>query len=425
MILSLILSAIIAGQSAFLFDNTLGFNLHLDQPGIWQQYGLIESLLRALNVKSVRTSGTIYGDTSFTFLGAARLKFMNQLNTDLGITSDEVFGANTSLKQILTTLSLRKGVAYLEGPNELDLADASWIIHDQQTVANLAMAHALFPSVSVIAPAVAIDDPAELGDLSQEVQYGNVHVYTGRRNPEVLGWGNVYWGQLYGSLGYNLAKGGRNVPGLPIIATEAGFSTALVSESTQASYLERMLLWNNTHGIPYTYTYSLFDDSESYGIARTDGSLKPSAYGLQGLMTTLADALPYAGNCSLDATITTNAKYEKALYCKSNGEHDLVLWEPTMLQDPNTATPLLAPTAPVKITAKTKGKTFLYSQSTQYRWSHVEAPQGALDATLSERPIIAAFDAQPVFGVPLPILGTGIVNGKPIPPGGRQITPIF
>ncbi len=431
-----LLAALITGYSAYDFTQSVGVNLHIDQTvGQWQNYDFLERFLKSLGIKTVRSSGTIYGDSG------AHMTFLNQLNTDLGITSDEIFGPQTSsLGEVGGVIRGRKGLKYIEGPNELDICchDAAWVQDDQRVTTLLSIARSIDPTVDLIAPSVSISDPALLGSLAQQVQAGNAHIYTGARNPETPGWGGSLYGAIYGSVEYAIAQARRSAPGLPVTATEGGYTSATVSEATQASYDERMALWSFLHGITKLWIYDLVDDSQSYGLARIDGSMKPAAYGMQGLLTTLADKAPVAGSCSLNATITTTVTYQTALLCKSSGERDLILWQPAILQNPDNGTPFPCLTAPVHVevpdttalkgglASGSTGNTLLYSQSPDYHWSHTTSPApAAVDATLTERPLIIAFGAHPITGIPLPILGTGLINGKPIPPGNAKITPLF
>jgi hypothetical protein len=418
-----ILATLIAGQSAFGYSQSIGENIHIDDPvGQWQNYDFIERLLIGMGVRSVRSSLTILPGPSNAYAS-----FMTKLAAD-GITSDNIVGPNiTTTAQIQTLLSYAPGVISLEGPNEQDICcnDSAWIAHDQATTAAMAPIHGENPAMTIIAPSVASNDPALLGNLAGEVQSGNMHPYRGSFIPESLGWGGVFYGQVYGSLAYNIAAAQRSAVGLPVISTEESYTTGTVSESTQASYDERFTLWAYMHGILKQYLYDLLDDSESFGVARLDGSLKPSAYGLQGLFRILADSQPASGMCSLDVSITTTVPYDALLLCKSNGEQDLVLWQPAQLQDPQTLASTPATPAPVTVTANTTGPAIVYLQSASYQWSNaVPTSSGNVSGRLTERPLIIAFHAaSPVVIPPLPIMGTGLIHGHPIPPGRIHVSP--
>lgn len=417
---------ILTGSPAATFAASIGENLHIDQSiGQWKNYAFIESLLKNEGIQTVRTSGTIYND------GGAHLAFMNKLNADLGITSDEIFGASvTTPQQVTSVLAARKGVAFIEPPNEQDICcgDSAWVAHDQATLAQLVTARKSYPAVSILAPSVSMGDPAMLGDLTGQAQYGNAHIYYGgtvsAREPETGGWGGPVYGQIYGSLAYNIAAAQRAMPDASVVATEAGYTTALVTESTQASYLERMMFLNWLAGIKKTWLYDFLDDAQSEGVARADGSLKPAAYGMQGIMALAKDSKTFQGTCSLNASITTSANYRSALLCKSNGEKDLVLWNPVELQDPNTGAATPAAPVTLTVTTNTTGKTRVSTQSTAYRWSSgIAKYAGNIKISLTERPTWIAFNAGPgpILGA-LPIIGTGLMNGKPITPSNAHIS---
>lgn len=411
------------GLSAFDYTNSVGENLHVDQHiGEWQNYPYLESFLKAERIKFVRSSLTIYPGNGYS-------DFMNKLNADLGINAVEIVGPSiTTPEQIDTLVKLRHGSVILEGPNEPDVCcgDMNWIAHTKATMTALAAYHAMHPEIPIVAPAISMADPAVAADLTAVPQFGNAHPYTGRRPPETTGWGGPVYGQIYGSLAYNIADAQRFVGQEPVIATEAGFSTANVTEATQSAYIQRQTLWDFMNGIVKTILYDLVDDSQGYGLARIDGSMKPAAYGLQGLRAALWDTKPFIGTCSLDVTIQTTVAYKSLLLCKSNGERDLVLWQPTQLQDPDTGAATPATPADLSISANGVGlKTIIYLQTPNSHWTWQNAPlRGKITGALTERPLIIAFNAAPTLAIDaLPVIGTGLLNGIPIAPGTAKVSP--
>jgi hypothetical protein len=427
MMISLLLSTLYAGTPAASFVGSIGVNTHFDQAvGQWQNYSFLEQLLVKLGIRSIRTSGTIYND------GGAHAAFVNKLAAD-GISSDQLFTSGSTTADVLGVLGSIKSVSHIEGPNERDICcgDSAWVAHDQATTAQLAAARTQYPAVTVIAPSVSMLDPALLGNLTSVAQAANAHLYFGTAKsafqPEVNGWGGDVYGNgtAYGSVAYNMAAAQRSMPGAPVVATEAGYTTSLVTEAIQATYTERLALVSWLRGIKKLWLYDLCDDAQSFGMCRTDGSLKPVAYGMQGLISNLADSGTFTGTCQLNATITTSVAYQTALLCKSTGEKDLVVWRPDALQDPNTgaATPITPSTAQV-VASGTSGKTLIATQTTAYRWgTSTAANRGKFSVSLTERPLVMRFTAQ--HAVPLlalPVIGTGLINGKPIAPGSAHIS---
>lgn len=433
-----LLATLITGFSAFDFTNSVCENLHIDSnAGQWQNYDYIEGFLNAEHIGCVRTSLTIYPGANNRYVN-----FMNKLNADLGITSIEIAGMSiTSMNQVAPLVAMRKGISYIEGPNEPDISgDPNWIAKTEATEWSLAAYHLTNPSISIVAPAISMANPASVQPINPssisaptlltypffQFQYGNMHPYTGKRPPETSGWGGPVYGATYGSLAYNIAAASQLSGSLPVIATEAGFSTADVTEATQSAYLQRLILWTFMNGVKKTALYDFTDDSQSYGLSRVDGSMKPAAYGLQGLRDTLYDAKPFKGTCALNAAVATKAAYKSLLLCKSNGEEDLVLWQPTQLQNPDTGA--ATPTTPADLSVSAtgvSGKTLIYLETPASRMTVQAAPRrGAISGSLTEFPLVIAFHAgpRPTFDA-LPVVGTGLINGKPIPPGTAKISP--
>jgi hypothetical protein len=431
-VLAFLLATMMAGFSAFNYTESVGENFHADQAiGQWQNYDYLEKFLKTERIKFVRSSLTIYPGPNNSYSN-----FMNRLNADLGVQSIEIVGPNiTNANQIDLLVKLRKGAAMLEGPNEPDLsAGTAWIAKTTTTDAALVSYHKSHPEIPIVAPSVSGDAPLMASSITGTVSpwfaggftYANMHPYTGRRPPETPGWGGVFYGASYGSLGYNIGKAAALAGPIPVISTEVGWSTADVTEATQSFYIQRATLWGFLNGVVKTILYDFVDDSEGYGLARIDGSMKPAAYGLQGLRAALYDTKPYTGDCSLSVTIKTAVPYRFLLLCKSNGEKDLVLWQPTQLQDPDTG--LATPTTPADLTVNASGvstKTVVYLETPTSRWSWQNAPlRGRIFGALTERPLILAFNAQPTMTLDaLPVLGSGLINGQPITPGSAKISP--
>jgi len=410
------LFALLTGYSAFAYSSSIGENIHLSETlGQWQNYAFLEKLLTGMHIHSVRSSLRIAGDDG-------HVQFLNELAA-AGITSDELVDTSfTSWGEVATALQPLPGVAWLEGPNEQDISgDPDWIAHDQAVASLLAVFRSC--GLGIIAPSVTFADPAELGDFSSSVTYANAHPYTGRRMPETLGWGPPIYGEPYGSIEYNIAQARRVGATLPVVATEEGYSSAEVDELTQASYVERETLWAFAHGINHQWLYDLLDDSQAFGVARTDGSLKPVAQGLAGLLQLTADSGIASAPCTLGVSIATSLPYESLTLCKTDGEKDLILWEPAQLEDPDTGRPEPATESLVMISApRTTGRTVIYEQSPEYLWSgRVAANPRNASATLSERPLVIVYHAKGVATFPkLPSLGTGtgiIPGGITVPPG--------
>jgi hypothetical protein len=178
--------------------------------------------------------------------------------------------------------------------------------------------------------------PALVGDLSRYADYGNAHVYPGRGDAP----GTVYERYLSGTLATS--------PGHPMVATEAGYHTAVnapydpyftgVSESVQAKYITRMVLEQFVHGYERTFIYELLDempDSKdvssqmNYGLFDVSGRPKPAATALARMIDLLenADPVQSAEGGSLNYTLSgLPVTGEDVLLKASGSSYYLVLW---------------------------------------------------------------------------------------------------
>jgi hypothetical protein len=405
MIASLLLATIMNGHPADMFMQSVGYNTHLDSSaGIYPNQAFQERVLAAFHARGVRSSLTIYNS------GNNYAAFLNKLYDDLGITTDEIAG--TSIKttaQAKTQLAMRRGVRFIEGPNEGDLNDKTWVADDLTTMNALAP---LYPNITtspvaqIVEPSVSFADPQQLFTATPSAQFGNMHPYRGKRKPETLGWGGDVYGNgtIYGSLAYNIATARRALPGAPVVATEDGYSTSDVTEQTQVFYNERILLFNYISGVAATFLYTLGDDSEGFGQYRIDGTPKLAATGIAGMMQILDDpGYRFLGKCQLNATITTSVPYDSLLLCKASGERDLVLWQPWERQNPDTG--VAEPVTPAKltITASTGGRTIFYQQDAKANWSATVRPaNGVISGQLIDAPLVIA------LGAPAPVVFTAV-----------------
>src|SRR5207253_1111720 len=135
----------------------------------------------------------------------------------------------------------------------------------QRTLWNSAksLAHPL----PVIGPSLTSEAAyANLGDLSAFEDAGNMHDYTGGRNPETAGWGAraLFVGD-YGSIPYNLRVSARASRDRPIIATETGYADDLqdkqgIPDLIAGRYAPRSILEHLRLGVPRTFLYELVDE---------------------------------------------------------------------------------------------------------------------------------------------------------------------
>jgi hypothetical protein len=192
--------------------------------------------------------------------------------------------------------------AELEGPNEPDLFDpVDWPARVRVFLPTLYTEAKRHPDPAIRALPVAgvsfgtQSGPSAAGDLSQWVDLGNIHPYTGCTSPNPT--------HLRAEV-----ERARGVSGdKPLIASEAGFHTALrvqpapdvqppCDERTAAVYTLRTVLEHYKSGIRRTFLYELLDylpdpsatePNKHFGLLRNDFSPKCSFIALKNLIATL------------------------------------------------------------------------------------------------------------------------------------------
>ena len=213
------------------------------------------------------------------------------------------------------------------------------------------------------------------GSINDFVHYGNAHPY--HFWPPFKPWGKVahcafnstcapptisLWtapDNNGGTIGYLAAtRASRVAADKPMVFTEWGYPTIAndaqgwgVSEQTAAKYLARGFLEHFNAGIVYSCSYELMDpepvspfsaDPEKhFGLAYSDGTLKPSGTAIKRLIALLEDTgntnittgtlnytLSGGGGLSFtdDKNATTNEIHQSLLQ-KANGKFYLVLWQ--------------------------------------------------------------------------------------------------
>jgi hypothetical protein len=382
----------ITGENANVFNRNIGFVTHFDRTdGQWQNFTFLQSLLKTENIHFIRTPLSILSNPTISNF----VQTLDDQDRPDAIRSDQLLSPGMSASQMKSLMNVW-GVSYFELPNERDLQGGAWAAGDLADLQQ-AIEGAKPWSLQLIAPSVVFADPAQVA--SNAYDFGNEHDYPcgGTAIPESTGCGGDVYGNgtVYGSEAYGIATARRAAPGKPVVSTESGYSTGSggVSEYAQAVYLERLILLHAQHGV-VGFLYDLVDDNQSYGIARIDGTLKPSAYALSGFMIILSDAAPSSAACTLDATITAPAPVDSFLVCKANGEKDLVLWQPITANA--TGTPVS-----VNVSVANGGFVREYLQDVSFHWLEKDFPN-MTNLSASDRPIIIAFNAGPVVSVPTP-----------------------
>jgi len=334
-------------RSADSFVDSFGVNLHLHYQGSPYDvsFAAVKSLLVALGVRHIRDG--LYADSWQPYRD--RLEQLAQA----GIHSTLITAQGETPDIVAKYASLVPGsMEAVEGYNEPDLwNDPNWVAKTtawQQQLYQGVKGNAATASLTVLGPAVTTSTAAaQIGNLSQWMDAGNVHIYWAGHNPETNGWGNPSpWG-FYGSLAFNLGYGTIMSGSLPERVSETGFGTANqaqgVSRATQAKYLARAYFSYFQKNVPWTATYELLDGNDgafgAYGLVDYNLNPKPAYTEMKSLMGLLSDP---------GGTSTTMAEFgyqlsgatsnvQHVLLQKKDGKRFLVLWLALPSCNPNVS----------------------------------------------------------------------------------------
>lgn len=331
-------------RSAAEFIASIGVNVHFNQlstPYVTRyarvREKLIESGIRHLRDGAMDVRGTFAGvDQAATFreLGEAGLRFTFIFNPDVA-------------EEFVTGYPAHVAPAFeaYEYPNELNARRnfdwqgtlRSWGPRFHGYIRNNPkIAH--YP---IVGPSlVDVSDLAMLPNLSEYLDYGNIHAYYISHHPATSGYGargvapcNLW---RYGALDYKTCIA-RLVSGAkPIMATEAGWGTEAttknpVPEALQAKYLARMLLNHYLAGIPRTHIYQFIESGEdtfqSFGILNAEGGEKPAFRTIKALIAALHDVNPASALRPVEFVLSGDTKDVRATVLqKSDGSYRVILW---------------------------------------------------------------------------------------------------
>ena len=319
----------------------MGVNIHLHYTDtLYSKFAtLVKPKLVALGVKHVR-------DGIYTYDAANRNSFYYKRMRELGaegiqatlISNFGEHGEATDYSKIDDVYDWLDGrVAAFEGVNEPDLTGRKdWV--EKTKAAQKALYKAVKGNpdtrkVSVLGPSV-VWEAKRLGDLSDYLDYGNAHPYTGGRMPA--------WSAYGSNQAKVIAQAGLTSVGKPVMATETGYHNARetkdthppASERAAAAYLPRLLLTHFEMGVPRTFLYELLDlkaDSGMskrdlhFGLIRNDGTEKPQFHAVQGLLELLSEDTQHKAG-ELAYSLDGPDDLHSLLLQKKNGAFYLALW---------------------------------------------------------------------------------------------------
>ncbi len=353
------LSQVQAYQADSLVDS-IGVGIHMTytDTNYYSHWPAALGDLQSLGVRHVR-------DGFYNFAPGTPYIAEHQQLAAAGIKTDYVMPINSSTTPALVaSIAQQAGdMEAVEGPNECDLAGDCGTT-PAEGIANML---AFMPTVDASGAAAGMPVFAaslaqypsfsQVGNLSSEMAYNNLHVYFNGRYPGSPGWfcadaqGNGCWG-----LPFWLDTANVDAPGVPVVMTETGYVMTPnpqqyeIPESTGASYIPRTLLLTYMNGVKRTYLYELLDEvgSPGYGMIDSNMNPKPAFLAVQNLIANLSDQGPSFAPGELAYSLSGgDSTLKQILFQKRDGSFWLVLWleqsswdEENLVETPVTPEPV-------------------------------------------------------------------------------------
>ncbi len=278
------------------FQQSIGVNTHVSytDTSYFKLFPDVLSKLEAANIHHVR-DGYFYRTATDT--GASLRIFLNHrmyAQRKIGVlySVGTTNNGGTTLSLMDKYLRAAGDAEGIEGGNECDLnkctEQAIALYPEFKQVARDLHLYVLSPSMTSLQGARAA------GDLSSYVDYTNIHVYYGGRNP-FYGWGDSFGnshGDSYASTRWWLdVVQANNGKSKMTMVTETGYPSVVSAasnppdytliDSVAASYIPRTFLNNFNAGVLRTFLYEFVDEGkagaeQTYGLLRSDLTEKPA-----------------------------------------------------------------------------------------------------------------------------------------------------
>ncbi|MGA7937522.1 MAG: PA14 domain-containing protein [Kovacikia sp.] len=339
-------------KTAYSFVDSIGVNTHLRYyDTAYGNFSLIAQRLRELGIHHIRDGGSdLTWIRNINALAASGIKTTLVIDPNIGVGPTPSYNIKPPGYTIVNLLKnkLPNAVEAVEILNEFDIIYPTGYSYNGQSVTNTNWVSYLrsftqdtytalkndpaTQAVGIIGPSFVYPDSSTLvGDLSQWVDYGNLHPYTNPKNPEDA------------NLVQDIVNRSKPFGTRPLIATETGYFTNVpssnrsVSETVQGKYMPRLFLENYNQGITRTFSYELIDErsnstngEDNYGLLRADGSPKPAFTALKNLISLLNDPSTTSATFTpgaLNYSLSNAQNVDHTLLQKSNGDFYLVLWQ--------------------------------------------------------------------------------------------------
>ena len=317
--------------SADAFVESIGINTHLGytNTAYYQRFPEVQRALLDLGVRHIRdTVDPRTGDAV-----VARMRALNGAGIRLLLLTD----LTTTPQSLSATVGRLGGaVEAVEPPNELDLShDANWIADARATTHALAAdvrGSADMRGLTILGPSLTRRESyASVGDLSGDIDFGNLHNYPSGRPPGFRGYGPQHNASIGGFIREASTVHGSH----RVYSTETGYCTNDRPWSTPAAingvYEPRMFLEQFMAGVARTYQYQFADYGSGQfsqcGLLTADLQPRPAYSALRGLIETLGDRGPAFRPGMLDYELGGDVTdVDHLLLQKRDGTTYLLLW---------------------------------------------------------------------------------------------------
>lgn len=343
-----------AGQAQVFFDS-MGIETKLSylNSAFGTEWPIVFAKLKSLGIRHVR-DGYYYWPASSSIVANHQSLAAAGIFTTYVVPLDHT----STVAEVQETSSNVQDMEALEATNECDIN----VICGSPSIVGINNVVSFLPTLSAAGRALGIPvlGPSfttsgayvSAGNLAALINFNNLHVYFGGRNPGSNGWGGGdAQGNSYGSFAWWMDQGAFDAPGVPDIITETGYYMASkpspyqITESVAASYIPRTYLLAFNHGIQRTFVHELIDEDASpyFGLLRYDLSERPAFTAVKNLVSLVGDPGVSFNPAKLNYTVSgDDLTLNHTLLQKRDGTFLLMMWLERSSYDEihNVATPV-------------------------------------------------------------------------------------
>ena len=329
------------------FIDSIGVNTHLNAYGSnpYADYRAVKAALVGLGVRHIRDEFNIQNlnhyEDNLADLAASGI------HSDLLLTESEdaknfatIDVSGTRAATYLQAGHFAQSIEAIEGINEPDEGHGptgqpatNWVAITRDEQKNLYVGiqglHAPAKRIPVYGPSVINSaDLPQLGNISQFVDFGNIHNYSG---------GYVL---TPASIASAVASAATISGTKPVLASENGYSTGSTGQGmpdeVMLDYAQRLFFKQFANNVNRTVWYQFVDQTatandywNNSGLITSSYRIKPAYTGLQNVIRLLSDQTPYTQRTPLNVTFgeqTPDEKLTHLLLQKNDGSYWLAVW---------------------------------------------------------------------------------------------------